>query len=410
MKRAIVSLVVLLILSGGAWSGYRHGTQPSPYTGLVGTRAKVPASYDTANKQMMAQSFFYTRATTSSLQVRFACWYENISASNAEAAPGSNCVVKASVEYPTGTCTPLLFSGSSSVTITAGSDVLSDALSISIPNNTKAFIREYMTNASGLIYTDQVGDWTTGDRINVGVSGIADQTVTCTAVTLVAGSMSLPLAIVGQVPGSQPSVCILGDSIADGTADVYSGSSGDLGIIARSIGPTFGYINMGVNSDASSRFNASHTQRAKLLSYCSSAISEYGHNNFAADGESLATMEASLATLYTTLTANLIGAKTIIQTTILPWTTSTDSWATTVNQTTSGFQASVAGYNTDLLAASVGPPGGFYNTSSVLGTGTNNSLWIVSPSPPYTADGVHPQPVGYALIQSSGIINTSRLH
>jgi hypothetical protein len=299
----------------------------------------------------------------------------------------------------------------SSATVTAGSDVLSDTVSVTIPTNTQAWIGEYLTNASGLVLSDILGDTSTGDAINVGVSGITDRTVTCTSVPNSGGFQSFPLAVIGQVPNTQASVCLLGDSLVEGAHDTYSGSSGEIGILARSVGPTLGYINMGVSGDSSTRFNASHTQRIKLLPYCTSTISGYGHNNFANDGESLSTMETSLATMYGTVAANMFGSSpTIIQTTIIPWTTSTDSWATTVNQTVTAFQTSVAGYNTDLLAATVGPLGGSYNTSSVLGTGTNNSLWIITPSPPYTPDGVHPAPVGYALIQSSAIIDTSRLH
>jgi hypothetical protein len=379
------------------------------YMGLVGTRNKIPANYDVAANQMMVRSFFFTRTAVTRLQIRFACWYED-TGTNVESSPGSDCVIKGDVEYPVGVCHPLTFSGMSSVTVTKGTDVLSDAINVTIPTNTKAFIGEYMTNASGLIYNDTVGDWANGDLIDAGVSGIADHTVDCGTVPLTVGFMAFPLAIVGRVPNAQASVCLMGDSINDGAHDVYSGTSGDLGILSRSVGPSFGYINMGVNDDASSRFNASHAQRQKLLQYCTSAVSEYGHNNFAADGESLATMEASMATMWATLTANMVGSKTVIQTTITPYTTSTDNWVTTMNQTTTGFQTSVAGFNTALLAATIGPPGGSYNTSSVLGTGTNNSLWVVTPAPPYTVDGTHPSPDGYALIQSSGIIDTTRLH
>jgi lysophospholipase L1-like esterase len=358
----------------------------------------------------MSRTFFYTRTAVTSLQVRFGCWYE-LTSTNVETAPGSNCVIKGDVEYPVGVCHPLTFSGSASVTVTAGSDVLSDTVSVTIPTNTQAWVGEYLTNASGLVLSDVVGDTSTGDSINVGVSGITDRTVTCTSVPNSGGFQSFPLAVIGQVPNNQASVCLLGDSIVEGAHDTYSGTSGELGILARSVGPTLGYINMGVSGDSSTRFNASHTQRVKLLPYCTSTISGYGHNNFANDGEGLATMEASLATMYATVLPNMFGSyPTLIQTTIIPWTTSTDSWATTVNQNTTAFQTSVAGYNTDLLAATVGPKGGSYNTSSILGTGTGNSLWIVTPSPPYTPDGVHPAPVGYALIQSSAIIDTSRLH
>lgn len=410
-KLALVALLVLV--SGLAYAQVFNifNAAAIDYTGLVGTRGKIPAIYDPTNNQMMARSFFFTRTDVTRMQVRFACWYESAGSGNIEVAPGSDCVIKGDVEYPAGVCHPLTFSGMSSVTVTKGSDVLSDPINVTIPTNTKAFIGEYMTNASGLIYSDMTPDFMNGDLIEVGVSGVADHTVDCGTVPLVFGYMSYPLAIVGRVPIAQASVCLMGDSIGDGTHDVYSGTSGDLGILARSVGPGFGYINLAINNDASSRFNADHTQRLKLIPYCTSAISEYGHNNFAADGESLATMEASLATMYGTLAANMIGSKTIIQTTIIPWTTSTDNWATTMNQTVAGFQTSVAGFNTALLAATVGPPGGSYNTSSILGTGTNNSLWIVDGTDFYaTVDGVHPSPVGYGLIQSSGIIDTTRLH
>jgi lysophospholipase L1-like esterase len=403
--RRLISIAALIVLvSGMAYAQVFNifNAGAINYTGLVATRGKLLASYDTSNNQMMARSFHYTRTAVTSLQVRFGCWYVFIS-TDVESAPGSDCVIKGDVEYPVGVCHPLTFSGMSSVTVAKGTDVLSDPINITIPTN---------TNASGLIYSDEVGDWATGDLIDVGVSGIADHTVDCGTVPLTVGFMSFPLTIVGKVPNAQASVCLLGDSIVDGAHDVYSGTSGDVGILARSVGPTLGYVNMGISNDTSSRFNAGHTQRDKELQYCTSAISGYGHNNFAADGESLAVMEASLATMYTTLTANMIGSKTIIQTTIIPWTTDmANNWTTTVDQMTTAFQTSVAGFNTDLLAATVGPPGGSYNTSSILGTGTNNSLWIVDGTDFYsTADGVHPSPGGYGLIQSSGIIDTSRLH
>jgi lysophospholipase L1-like esterase len=299
----------------------------------------------------------------------------------------------------------------SSATVTAGLSVKADPVAITIPNGAKYFINEYMTNASGLIYSDQVGDWTNGDRIDVGVSGIADHTVDCAAVTLTVGFMSYPTSITGSVPSNQASVCLLGDSMTDGQDDAFTGTSGDEGLLARSVGPSFGYINMGVNADSSGRFNASHTQRALLLQDCTTAVSAYGHNNFFADGETLVVMEANQQTMYGTVAANLIGSKTIIQTTLPPTTTSSDNWATLGNQTVSGFNASLAGYNSALRAATTGPTGGYFDVNSVVGTSTNTMFWITNGTAFFmTVDGVHPSPAGYALIQSSGIIDTTRMH
>jgi hypothetical protein len=421
MKRIAVLAICFSLVASAAYAAFAifqvNGSGAiATYIGLVGTRAKILASYDTSNNQMMSKTFTYARTNIISVQARFGCWYEDTN-TNVESAPGSNCVITGSAEYPPGTCVPFTFSSASSATVAAGSDVLSDPVTIAIPNGAKYFINEYLTNASGILLADEQGDTTNGDSINVGVSGITDRTVTCTSVPNSGGFQSFPLAIVGAVPTSQASVCIFGDSIGDGIHDTYSGTSGDLGIIARSIGPSLGYINLAISGDASSRFNSGHTQRIKLVPYCTSAISEYGHNNFAGDGEGLSTMEASLMTMYTTLAASLIGSKTIIQTTLIPWTTSTpgvgagDNWATLGGQTVAGFNASLVGYNAALRAATTGPTGGYYDTDSILGTSTDLMFWITNGSAfAFTVDGVHPSPAGYALIQSSGIIDTTRLH
>jgi hypothetical protein len=404
----ILALLMSLAVSAQAAFTIFQNRLLVTYTGLVGTRGKVPASYDVSNNQMMSKTFHYARASISSLQVRFACWYE-LTSNNVESAPGSNCVIKGSVEYPPGTCVPLTFAAASSATVTAGSDVLSDAVSISIPNGAKFFVNEYLTNASGIVLTDQQGDTTNGDSVNVGVSGITDRTVTCTSVPNSGGFQSLPLAIVGST--TQPSICLLGDSIGDGVHDVYSGTSGDIGILARSVGPSYGYSNLAVSGDASGRYNAGHVQRAKLLSYCTSAISNYGHNNFYNDGEGLQTMEANQMTMYGTVAAGMIGAKKIIQTTLLPHTTcGSNDWISLACQTVGSFNASFVTYNSDLRSAATGPPGGFYDANSILGTSTNGMFWITNGTANfYSFDGVHPAPAGYALIQSSGIINLSRL-
>src|SRR6202041_1237360 len=108
-----------------------------------------------------------------------------------------------------------------------------------VPANTMFWTRRFWTNTTGIIYKFGVEDQAIGDAMNVAASGLSDQTVTCGTVTDAGIAAFFPIAIISNI--TVPSVCILGDSIAFGSADGYYGTSGDVGIVERSIGPNNGY-------------------------------------------------------------------------------------------------------------------------------------------------------------------------
>ena len=48
---------------------------------------------------------------------------------------------------------------------------------------------------------------------------------------------------------------------------------------------------------------------------------------------------------------------------------------------------------------------GTFDIAKVFGSSLDSGLWTVTPTPPYTADGVHPTPSGYLRVPSAGVIS-----
>jgi len=366
---------------------------------------------------------FYTRSPITQIKFIFPNWY-GVSGGGGETAPGSTATITASVEYPPGTCTPLTFSSASSATITNGGQVTSDYVTIpgGIPTNTLAKIREYLLNSSGIVVNNFLQPTAgMGDALIVGNSGVVDQTVSCGTVTDGGNFQTIaPLAIIAPITAA--AVCGYGDSIMIGVNNTHQpNSAGDSGEVMPSIGPSFGYSNMGVNGETASSFVSTHTNRAAVLPYCSHEVVEYGTNDLYLNGESAATLEGNLTTIYGYGAASLVSPKTVFQTTLIARTTSNDSWATTSGQlyviTPYAGEVPRVTFNSDLTSAAFGPNGGYFAPDPVVGTSTNNGFWksvgagLACSGGAWTQDGTHPNDCGYYTgLQSSGFINTSRIH
>lgn len=400
-------MLLLLTTATMAWT---HGSPgASTYDGLVATRGSAPSA-QRAETQAMSRLASFTRSAVTKIKIITPNWY------NGETAPGATATLTASIEYPAATCTQLKWSGATSVSVPSGGQVTSDYLTINIPANAQFWIREYITNASGVVTQSFQGQkLSLGDALIVGNSGVVDQTVSCGTVTDGGIFDSIaPLAIIAPI--TAPSVCILGDSIALGIDNDHTpNSTGDNGEIAPSIAPSFGYSNMGVNGETASSFVSTHANRAAVLPFCSHVIVEYGTNDIYLNEDSVATLEGHLTTIYG-LAA--VGAVTF-QNTLIARTASTDGWATTANQATitaSGEESRRVAFNTALTSASFGPNGGFFDPQAIIGTSTNNSIWKsvgagFAACNPWTNDGVHPNTCSYyTQLQGSGFIDLSRIH
>ncbi len=402
MRNAIIGAFLLCAgstPSGGFWHGV---TGPTPHIGMAATRIFVPDGTDVATTQAMSRTGHYARSALTSLKI------VSPNFNDGGTVPGVTASVKASVEYPAGVCTAITFGGGSTGTIANNSFLLSDSVSVTIPNGAQFWIRQFWQGANGTMSVSNHSDPSTmGDALDTAASGLTDKTVSCAAVTNTATGHTLPpAAIVASI--IVPSVCNVGNSLEYGVGDSYSGSSGDIGGVDRSIGGVFAYTGVGFGGNTAFAFSQNPQPAITTLinSYCTHVISEFGSNDIYVRGDSVATLKTSLTTLYA-----LYPGKTIFQTTITPRTTSSDSWATLVNQTIVSGDTSRVTFNTDLRAGTFGPNGGKFDLTAALESSQDSGKWKVGgPCSPWTADGIHPNPCGYLQIQSSGVIDTSRIH
>lgn len=407
MKRlfALGVLITLFLIGSPGLAGFAlFQVHSLTYSGISATRAAVnQGSLDTTNKQLMTRSGHFARSTITSIKIIASNFYVDLG-TQLETGSGATATVTASVEYPAGVCTQLLFSASASGSISDGSTLESDVVNVSIPSGAQFWIRQFWTSTGGTIYSGfpPGGDATNmGDSLRVAVSGLTDQTVSCGTVTKnVNDSLHWPLAIISRI--TAPSVCIIGDSIAAGTGDDYS-ASGDLGSVARSIGSSFGYTNLAIPSSRADEFVSSHTQMVKVLPFCTAGIIEYGTNDLSS-GHSVAQLESDLTTIYGYFS---VGSQ-IFQTTILPRPSTSNGCTTLGGQTLPTWEANRLTFNDALKGGSFGPVSGQFDLSSAVETAVDSGFWITSPR--YSIDCIHGNQAGYLHIQSSGVIDTSRIH
>jgi lysophospholipase L1-like esterase len=180
------------------------------------------------------------------------------------------------------------------------------------------------------------------------------------------------------------------------------------------------FINACLSGDS---LGNSQKYRLNLINGCTDVITNMGVNDLVA-AASVATVEQNMSTLWQNLSK--FGAR-VWQTTITPKTSSTDTWATTGNQTAfannsnrttvndwiragAPLNASLApvaiGTAGALLAGSSGHPlTGYFETADQVETARNSGIWKVGSV--YTTDGngLHPSSTGAAAMAAT--INTA---
>jgi lysophospholipase L1-like esterase len=314
-----------------------------------------------------------------------------------EAGSGAALTVEASIEYPVGTITRLTWNGSTTQSIAdATIGALSDSLTIAIPKNALFYVRSFITGAGGVPYNGVAGagNFPLGGA-EFAASGLSSKVMSG---TIAAGSaMVLPCLIVG--PTTAPSCFLAGDSITHGFADVFNDLSCDLGILARSIGPYYGYVLSGYTGTSLLQFNATSSKKlAAVLPYVTHVISGYGFNDLG-DAGTAATVISRMATF-----AALSGMSTkkLFQTTITPKATSSDSFATEANQTAVNATER-ASLNKQIVA---GLPGfaGHFDIGREMEGALYSGKWRVDLGLP-TGDNTHPTAAVYQAMRRTRAID-----
>jgi hypothetical protein len=169
------------------------------------------------------------------------------------------------------------------------------------------------------------------------------------------------------------------------TYDASPNGFGGSGEVERYVAKNYASFNAG--SAGETLVNAatgSYTMRFALAKYCSNVICGYGGNDLIA-GNSLVTILANLATF-----ANKFSGKPFYQTTLSPYTTSTDLWATTINQTAVASESVRVSLNNAIRQGLGAPISGYIETADNSESARDSGKWKVTGSANgYTSDGIH---------------------
>jgi len=314
---ALAATLALASPALAAHGGTSYGsTSPSYGWRAIAGPTEIPENKDATNLQMMSRTPEFATDSIAQIKVVFPNFFMTFASpdSGAGAGPGAAATVTASIEYPAGTCTSLQFSGSASGTIPNGGTLASDALTIAIPNGATFWVREYTTAPSGgTVFGSNATsdsshyDTADGEKVIAWASGGTDYTSSCTAPGSWNGTdygwPRKPSAVVGWT--QHPAVCLIGDSRTRGFNDKTVGAynpGNHWGQFDRWLGPVFGTINLGANSDSGTTTVTNGTyfaNRGSLLQYCTHAIYAYGINDFNGSLTS-ASLESAFGTMQST--------------------------------------------------------------------------------------------------------------
>jgi parallel beta-helix repeat protein len=317
-------------------------------------------------------------------------------ASPSEAPGPGNLIIEAALESdgPLGVA-HFTWSGANTITLTPGQTACSDALLPSafgltvFPANSAEWFRTGATAVSnvGFPFSNLLGFVGEGAWAGPVFTSqvLATGPMTTPSGGAAASGMLTPFAVTGRYTVAMPSLCDIGDSISNGVNDSaqtvpqgYYTGNGYVGRAAALQGgaeiyPTF---KLGIQGEGVTGTN--YTGRALFFPLCTHGVVAWGTNDLAG-GTAAATVLTSLEAVWNKMSAAGIG--NIWQALVIPRTTSTDGWATEINQTpitNFGSGGARDTLNTSITAA--------IGTNHLTGTldfstvtqGVNHSLWITN--------------------------------
>lgn len=351
------------------------------------------------------------------------------STSAGDIVPPNDLYYKCAIEYNS-TFYPVTFNGTRKPTINAYGTMLSDPVALEMAKGDTFAVRTwYDTPAAGSYWanTPTMGPPVYGCPVGGTLAGYgysaAGDVVDATSVATTVNASPWPgaMTIIGTPLGGVPKSLVgVGDSITFGTGESSPFQNGNGGYLTRAVNDTMPHFKVAVSGmRAGSYFTKSVGTRANsYLSLGTHASVMFGTNDIFLDGRTLAQMQSYLTYVWTIL-ANR-GLK-VNACTIVPQTTSTDSWVTTGNQTTKSGETVRTAVNDWIRAGAplTGPTGaiitmgttghplwGYYESADAVESSRNSGIWKASGSA-YTADGTHPSTLGHTAI--AAIMDLTRL-
>jgi hypothetical protein len=359
-----------------------YATNSAPYVGVTATRGRVAYGTLGANSWTMSQTMHWARDTMVNPTVIFGNFYTNNASGEVTTGVGT---LGASICYGTkancATGANYTLCGASRANATAVGLNTIACPGITIPDNAQFWVRMLQANATGSVFT-QISPQSLPDQDaspDCWTSGTGTSTDMLTSGTYAANQCGaytvFPLGI--AAPTVRPTVILIGDSKIQGGVDYATDVSGDIGNVARSIGPSFGYSNLGMGASLAAQYiaNARTYRDSFINTYFSHYITNYCINDLATatTAAQCAASRASIAALYPTLVG--------IGTTTEPSTTSSDNWTTLANQGAPNVK--VGAFN-QLVRQGITGERFYFDIAYAIDPARQN-VWPVSPNPFATA-------------------------
>jgi hypothetical protein len=357
------------------------------YLGQVATRSNlVPYSYNSGNTNQMSRSVHFARESVTSIQVVYVNAYvdtNNNTNTWQELGTGTTATIKVGFETAGGAFSQFKFSGVVAGLVATKAIIISDPLAVNLAPGDKFFIRTSWVNTGGIINYPQNGDATLGDRLEFTAT---DKTISGTVANNVPGYVQFPSAIIGQT--TKRSAALIGTSRCHGFNDTADGITGDIGTLARGLGPLCAYSNGGVPGDSLQRLVASMALRVQLANtYFSDTYIEHGIND---NSRTLVQKQGDLATLMAAIT-NRKRLVTASPNTVGAWTAADGS-----DQTNN--RADLTPWNAYVLTK----PNGAYACYDIAADHTGQpGKWK---APGWTTDGLHGSSTAYIFTKTNGTL------
>lgn len=320
----------------------------------------------------------FVRVECSNLKLVFFGKYAS-AGSTPEDTLTNSVTLKCAIETSGGTVIPVYFSGSRTGTLSDGATLVSDSVGLSLSAGDYVWLRIRQEKGASTYHFSNVtirgtasgsGEgYTTSDYVDSGTIPSADY------VGL------LPIVVTGDVSiGKSNGVLVVGDSISIGDNDLPE----SLGWVERATSAYYPLTLLGVGGERASHFvtvsNSDHRLAAAQQGRNRVAICTYGTNDWAA-GDSAATIEANLLTIWTRLAA--LGVR-VYQTTITPRPTSTsNNWTTVAGQTAAATDSVRVAVNTYIRTLPA-PLAGYLEVADAVESARDSGKWYCPSASSYS--------------------------
>jgi hypothetical protein len=383
--------------AGTLRAAYGHSVADRP----VADTATIIGPYWVTDQPGTSRSSHTSGGAVGDLRLVYGNWVTNAGNGDTDASNGGAIPIRAAVEYPAGTITPVFFTGQRDGNLGNGATLTTDPVGVNIPPNTQFWVRTYLNVPSGYKWPQVVNS--SGNTLG---EGFAAGDLTAAGSASIARSDSYlfaPIAILGRSSATR-AVALVGDSIMAGQGDVNDMSivNGTAGFGSRALtsaGITWASIALpGEKADTFINAPTGSIRRLPIISNCTSAVCDYGANDLQpGSSQPYATLTANLVLLWRALA---VRGMRVWQTTITPNTNSTDNWATVANQTVDTYRSNPirvqlndwirAGAPLDptaLTPVAVGTSGallagqsghwltGYFDTADAVETSRNSGIW-----------------------------------